>query len=111
MERMPNRPESSSFASVSTFNTRARPARLVATFAISGATMRQGPHHAAQKSTTTGTDEAEAASKSAAFATSIGSDGKGSAAWHFAHLVARSSDSNRNRLTVWQEGQLSRTPS
>ena len=88
------RDDSSSFASVSTFRTIALPARCSATFLISGATMRQGPHHAAQKSTITGTDEwATAASKSCAFSMSIGADGWGRSALHFAHRVARSSPS------------------
>src|SRR6476620_456641 len=108
---MANRPDNSWLASVSTFKTSARPARLVATFAISGATIRHGPHQAAPKSTTTGTDEAAvAASKSYALVTSIGAEGKGSSAWHLPHLVARSSAEKRSRLTVWHEGQLSRTP-
>jgi hypothetical protein len=50
--------------------------------------MRQGPHHGAQKSTTTGSDAAEiSASNDAASGTSTGSPGAGSAAWQLAHLV------------------------
>ena len=41
-------------ASVSSFAKRARPFRVFAAFANSGAIVRQGPHHAAQKSTTSG---------------------------------------------------------
>lgn len=77
---MLKRADSSGFASVSTFNTSARPATFFATLAISGATIRHGPHHAAQKSTIKGTDEAELTeSKISAVGTSIGADGWGSA--------------------------------
>src|SRR5687768_283748 len=46
--------ESCGFASTSTLTTWTVPSYFSASFSISGATMRQGPHHAAQKSTTTG---------------------------------------------------------
>src|SRR5918995_3269624 len=42
------------FASTSSLRTSTLPAYLVASFSISGATIRHGPHHSAQKSTTTG---------------------------------------------------------
>src|SRR5574340_708383 len=41
-------------ASTSTFTTWTTPSYFSASFSISGATMRQGPHQVAQKSTTTG---------------------------------------------------------
>src|SRR5690606_19792488 len=41
--------------SVSTLSTSAFPARLSAAFATTGAAILQGPHHSAQKSTSTGT--------------------------------------------------------
>src|SRR5688500_2456207 len=41
-------------ASTSSLRTSTLPAYLAASFSISGATMRHGPHHSAQKSTTTG---------------------------------------------------------
>jgi hypothetical protein len=41
-------------ASTSSFRTSTVPAYFAASFSISGATMRHGPHHSAQKSTTTG---------------------------------------------------------
>src|ERR671918_1976388 len=41
-------------ASTSSLRTSTTPAYLAASFSISGATMRHGPHHSAQKSTTTG---------------------------------------------------------
>jgi hypothetical protein len=50
-----------------------------ATFAISGATMRHGPHHGAQKSTSTGKEDfVIVASKLCSSVTSIGSTGGGS---------------------------------
>src|ERR671910_2696386 len=42
------------FASTSSLRTSTTPAYLAASFSISGATMRHGPHHSAQKSTITG---------------------------------------------------------
>ena len=61
------------------------------TFSISGATIRHGPHQAAQKSTTIGTEAfATTASKSCVLVTSMGSFGCGRSAWHLAHRVARS---------------------
>jgi len=54
MLRISNRAATPGSASVSTLATIIRPARWLATFAISGATARHGPHHAAQKSTRTG---------------------------------------------------------
>ena len=62
---------------------------LEATRAISGATMRQGPHHGAQKSTTIGSgDAATSASKDAASGTSIGSPGAASAVPHLPQRVS-----------------------
>jgi len=67
---------------VSTFTTSHSPAAPLATFSSSGAIMRHGPHHGAQKSTTTGSeDEAINASKIAASGTSSGSPVAGSAVW------------------------------
>src|SRR5262245_7447522 len=45
---------SAGFASMSTFTTSTEPSYFSASRASSGATMRHGPHHSAQKSTTTG---------------------------------------------------------
>ncbi len=50
---MPNAWETIGFASVSTF-TSSTPSRLSTAFSITGPSMRHGPHHSAQKSTTTG---------------------------------------------------------
>jgi hypothetical protein len=55
MDLILSRWPSSASASVLTFTTMKRPDALAATLASSGATIRQGPHHGAQKSTTTGT--------------------------------------------------------
>ena len=108
---MLNRADNSGFASVSTFNTSARPATFFATLATSGATIRHGPHHAAQKSTINGTDEAELIeSKISALGTSIGVDGCGKAVWHLPHFVARSSESKRSRFVVPHDGHFINTP-
>src|SRR4029450_3779482 len=98
-------------ASGSTFSTRALPAMCSATFLISGATMRHGPHHAAQKSTITGTDEcATTASNAAVLSMSIGSDGWGRPAWHLAHRVARSNPANGKRFVVPHDPHVTSTP-
>src|ERR1700677_271574 len=55
MPRTLNRAASSESRSVSTLTTPARPAISAAVSATSGADILQGPHHAAQKSTSTGT--------------------------------------------------------
>ena len=55
MPRTLYRPASSGYRSVSTFTTIARPAISAAVRATSGTAIRQGPHHSAQKSTSTGT--------------------------------------------------------
>ena len=44
------------FASVSSLARMMSPSRVVAAFSSTGPSARQGPHHSAQKSTTTGTD-------------------------------------------------------
>ena len=65
--------------SVSTLRTTALPAICRATRATSGAARRQGAHHAAQKSTSTGTDASRTTSSNVASSASIGSEtgGKG----------------------------------
>src|SRR5262245_52927633 len=92
IDRIANRRDNSGLASVSTLSTSARPARRPAALAMSGATILQGPHHAAQKSTMIGTDAyAVAASNSAALRTSTGAPAGGNAALHLPHLLDRSS--------------------
>ncbi len=54
MPRMPKRPETAGYASVSSLAKRARGRSAAAALANSGAIIRQGPHQAAQKSTTSG---------------------------------------------------------
>src|SRR5262249_8351307 len=69
-----NRSPSSGTASVLTFTTRSRPALEAATRTSSGATIRHGLHHGAQKSTTTGwVASPTSASKATASGTSTGS--------------------------------------
>ena len=54
MLMMLNAREMPGFASTSTLTTSTAPLYFSASFSISGATILQGPHQAAQKSTTTG---------------------------------------------------------
>ena len=54
MLRMLNACDRPGLASTSTFTTWTVPSYLAASFSISGATILQGPHQVAQKSTTTG---------------------------------------------------------
>jgi Glutamine amidotransferases class-II len=56
IERAPNRVASPGFASTSTLTTLRCPACFWASCSRTGETIRQGPHQAAQKSTTTGTE-------------------------------------------------------
>ena len=73
MLRMPNREAISGTASVSTFATTIFPARSPAILIISGATARHGPHHSAQKSTSTGTGTSRInSSNSSGLATTTG---------------------------------------
>jgi hypothetical protein len=52
--------------------------------------MWHGPHHGAQKSTSTGTgDFATSASNAVALPMSTGADGAGKLVWHFAHRIVR----------------------
>src|SRR4051794_35803896 len=70
MLRMLNAWDRPGFASTSTFTTSTVPSYLAASFSISGATILHGPHHAAQKSTTTGrSDLRTSSSKFASVAT------------------------------------------
>src|ERR687891_299844 len=78
--------------SVSTFTTSHRPACAFATFSTSGATMRHGPHHAAQKSTTSGIALVLAAALNAdEEAASNAASGGGSIDLHFGQRVRLSS--------------------
>jgi len=75
-------------ASVSTLATSNRSARSRASFSISGATMRHGPHQAAQKSTSTGRGESPiSSSKSCALVSAIGRETGKSAVLQRAHLA------------------------
>src|SRR5438128_561654 len=51
---MPNCPASCGFSSMLTFASATWPARSPTTFSRIGVSIRHGPHHGAQKSTTTG---------------------------------------------------------
>jgi hypothetical protein len=86
---MLKRPPRSGSASVLTLTTKYRPAFDRATFSNSGATMRQGPHHGAQKSTMTGSgDPLTSASKAVVVGASAGSPGGGSVALQPPHRVS-----------------------
>src|SRR6185437_1368147 len=71
--------------SVSTFSTTPRPAISFAVRATSGAAARQGPHHAAQKSTSTGTFAPCTISSNSAVVTAIGSSTGPRSALHAPH--------------------------
>ena len=77
-----NRAASSGQRSVSTLSTTARPAISDAVFFTSGAAMRHGPHHAAQKSINTGTVEPDTISSKTSTSASIGSASGGRGALH-----------------------------
>src|SRR5262245_2674256 len=88
IERMRKRSPSAGTASVSTLATTALPASVCATFSTSGAIMWHGPHHGAQKSTTTGTgDFVISASKAGTVATSTGLAAAGSVVLQWPHLI------------------------
>src|SRR5688572_4578736 len=90
IELMRKRSPSSGTASVSTLTTRAWPDLWRATLSTSGAIMWHGPHHGAQKSTSTGTgDWAMSASNAAVLATSTGLAGEDRLALHFAQRGVR----------------------
>src|SRR6476620_3208657 len=90
IDRIRYRSPSSGSASVLTFTTISRPPLDAATFAISGATIRHGPHHGAQKSTTTGCPALRIrASNVSTLGTSIGSAGAGNGVLHLPHRVSR----------------------
>src|SRR5690606_29706891 len=74
IERMLNAPAISGLSSELTLTSLTLPANSAATFSMIGPSMRQGPHHGAQKSTTTGCAfEASRTSRSnVAVVTSIG---------------------------------------
>ena len=106
MLRMAKREATSGSASVSTFATTTAPARWPASFASSGATARHGPHHAAQKSTSTGAFAfCTSSSKSCAERTGMGRDGGSRAALHAAHFARSPSRAAGRRLELehaWQ---------
>src|SRR6185436_11266690 len=88
MDRMPSRSPTAATSSVFSFTTRSRPAVRAATFSTSGATIRHGPHHGAQKSTTTGiAEEAIRPSNSDAVVTSTGEPMLGSSVLNLPHCV------------------------
>src|SRR5204862_5468135 len=90
IERIRKRSPSSDSASVFTLMTMKRPALDAATLAISGATMRHGPHHGAQKSTTTGRPAPRtSASNEVTVGTSIGSAGAPSVVLHRPQRASR----------------------
>lgn len=81
--RMSKRAERRGDLSTSTLTSFTAPARSLAKWSRAGLTSRQGPHHTAQKSTSTGTGDSSAISvKSLSSASTI----HGNSWWQFAHL-------------------------
>src|SRR5215212_10132322 len=74
MLETPKWPASAVSASTSTFATFTEPSYSAAIWSIIGATCLHGPHHAAQKSTKTGTSEFKTSSSKVSTVTAIGSD-------------------------------------
>src|SRR5258708_22336197 len=111
IDRILNRSPSSGMASVFTFRIRYSPACLAATVARGGAAIRQGRHHGAQKSTTTGRSLCPmAASNVAASGVSIGSPGGLMAPWHFPHRVSADIREYAMRFRCPQDGHFVTTP-
>src|SRR5688500_13348061 len=74
MLETPKWPASAVSASTSTFATFTEPSYSAAIWSMTGATCLHGPHHAAQKSTNTGTSEFKTSSSKVSTVTAIGSD-------------------------------------
>ena len=111
IERMPMLAPMPGCASVFTFTTSNSPAASAASFATSGATIWHGPHHGAQKSTSTGSEAVRmSAVKLAAESMSTGSDGCGSAALQLPHWPLWCSRANGMRFARWHCGQEIRMP-
>src|SRR6266704_1087427 len=84
----------------------ARFAISVATFFTSGAAIRHGPHHAAQKSTSTGTRAAWTMLSKVSGSASIGSAIGGSSALHAPHRPVSARCSGGTRLLFPQAGHF-----
>ena len=91
---------------MSTFSTTARLARSRATCATCGAALRQGPHHASQKSTSTGTLLSRTTASNSSGFTSMGSAIAGSVALHAPHLLISARCFAGIRLDFPQDGQF-----
>lgn len=105
--RIANRLATPGRRSVSTLAISTRPAFCPASRSSSGATMRHGPHHSAQKSTTTGHGASRtSASKSASASTWIGAAGGDRACLQRPHLGCRSSLPNGTRFSAPQCSHL-----
>src|SRR5688572_28808056 len=74
MLETPKWPASAVSASTSTFATFTEPSYSAAIWSMTGATCLHGPHHAAQKSTNTGTSEFRTSSSKVSTVTAMGSD-------------------------------------
>src|SRR5215204_489973 len=74
MLETPKWPASAVSASTSTFATFTEPSYSAAIWSMTGATCLHGPHHAAQKSTSTGTSEFKTSSSKVSTVTAMGSD-------------------------------------
>jgi len=102
MLRMPYCAPKACSSSVFTLMKRAREFILALNWANAGAIALQGPHHGAQKSTTTGTSLFESCAENAAWLTDIGAvPNKGR--WHFPQLISFPFLSAGMRLTALHE--------
>jgi hypothetical protein len=95
-------------ASVSTLRTTARPAMSRASAATSGAAILHGPHHAAQKSTKTGTRAPFTIAVKPAALASNGEPSGGSARLHEPHRPLSARCLIGTRLLALQEGHVRR---
>src|SRR5438270_13750794 len=91
-------------ASVSTFSTIVRPASSRARAVTSGAAMRHGPHHDAQKSTKTGTRASLMIALNDVASASNGDPSGGRAALHAPHRPVSARCSTGTRLLAPQDG-------
>ena len=77
---------------------------LRAVRSTSGAAIRHGPHHAAQKSTSTGTEAELVTESNSSASASMGSATGGSGALHLPHCPVSARCSGGMRFFVWQDG-------
>jgi hypothetical protein len=104
MLRIANRPAVRGLASLSTFTSTARPCSSRAATSNCGAMMRQGPHQAAQKSTTTGSSE-RATNVSKLLSSNVIGVAGSSGTPQRPHTGSSRNRSPGTRLVAWHWGQ------